>query len=235
MAKWMALCRAAIVGGMFALWGLPVSAQQPMYEIHNAGDQQVTFFTMDPARGTWKTQYLQPNERKNLVWHSGAYQGKIRIGTEGRGHVQYDVQAGHKYAIVWSERKGVWDIASRGTMVQQGVSMNTPPASNHGGQRAVGYAATQQQLASWSLHNRSNERIEFQTLDPARGTWKNQVSFPHQTSPYTMTPGVTSGKIRIATTNRGYVEYDVHAGGNYSIVWNRQSEMWDVRTRRREG
>lgn len=76
------------------------------------------------------------------------------------------------------------------------------------------------------------EGIEFQTLDPARGTWGNQVSHPHQSSPYTMSPGVTSGKIRIATTNRGYVEYDVQARGAYSIVWNRQSGMWDVRTRR---
>jgi hypothetical protein len=44
-----------------------------------------------------------------------------------------------------------------------------------------------------------------------------------------------SGKIRIATTDRGYVEYDVQAGGNYSVIWNRQSGMWDVRTRRSDG
>lgn len=233
MPKWIAVCRAAIIGCAFALLGLPALAQQPMYEIHNASNQPVSFFTMDPARGTWKTQHLQPNERKNLAWHSGAHQGKIRIGTEGRGHVQYDVQAGHRYAIVWSDHKGVWDLASRGYMAQkQGAPMNTPPMASHGGmQRASGHGAPQQ-LASWTLHNRSNERIEFQTLDPARGTWKNQVSYPHQSSPYTMSPGVTSGKIRIATANRGYVEYDVQAGGAYSIVWNRQSAMWDVRTRR---
>jgi len=232
MSRWIAACRAAIVGCVFALCGLPVAAQQPMYEIQNASDQPVTFFTMDPARGTWKTQQLQPHERKNLAWYSGAEQGKIRIGTDGRGHVQYDVQAGHKYAIVWNDRKGVWDLTGRGHMAQQGAPMNTPPTANRGGQDAVGYAAPQPQLASWSLHNRSNERIEFQTLDPARGTWKNQVSYPQQTTPYTMRPGVTSGKIRIATANRGYVEYDVQAGASYSIVWNQQSAMWDVRTRR---
>jgi hypothetical protein len=117
-----------------------------------------------------------------------------------------------------------------------------PPAGYRGGsQQAVGYAngngyhAPKQELASWSLHNRSNERIQFQTFDPARGTWKNQVSYPHQTTPYTMSPGVMSGKIRIATTDRGYVEYDVQAGGNYSVIWNRQSGMWDVRTRRSDG
>ena len=103
------------------------------------------------------------------------------------------------------------------------------PAGYRGGpQQAVGYAngngyQPQQQLASWSLHNRSNERIQFQTFDPARGTWKNQVSFPHQTTPYTMSPGVMAGKIRIATTNRGYVEYDVEAGGSYSDPANGDS------------
>lgn len=236
MSKWIAVCRAAIIGCALALASLSAMGQQPMYEIHNASDRSVTFFTMDPARGTWKAQQLLPRERKNLTWHSGASQGKIRIDTNGRGHVQYDVQAGHRYAVVWNDRKGVWDLASRGYMGQQGASMNTPPVSNHGGQRAAGYGAPpQRQLASWTLHNRSNQRIEFQTLDPARGTWKSQVSYPNQSTPYTMSPGVTSGKIRIATAERGYVEYDVQAGGAYSIVWNRQGQMWDVRTRRHDG
>lgn len=239
MTKWIAACRTALAGCAFMLMLGSVghaTAQQPMYEIQNASNQQVTFFTMDPARGTWKEQHLQPNERKTLTWQSGATEGKIRVGTEGRGHVQYDVRAGHRYAIQWSDQKGVWDVAGRGFLAQQAAPANTPPMAHQNGmQRAVGYGggqSPQQQLASWSLHNRSNERIEFQTFDPARGTWKNQVSFPHQTTPYTLSPGVTMGKIRIATTNRGYVEYDVQAGGAYNIIWNRNSDMWDVRTRR---
>ena len=244
---WMAALRRMLLPCMLFLAALPALAQQPRYEIHNESDQVVTFFTMDPARGTWKTQNLQPYEKKSLAWYSGANQGKIRIGTEGRGHVQYDVESGHKYAIVWSNRKGVWDVRSRGYLGESGGGYAQapahvpPPAGYRGGpQQAVGYAngngyQPQQQLASWSLHNRSNERIQFQTFDPARGTWKNQVSFPHQTTPYTMSPGVMAGKIRIATTNRGYVEYDVEAGGSYSVVWNRQSGMWDVRTRRSDG
>lgn len=248
MSNWMAAARLLLVAFALLAAGVPALAQQPRYEIHNESDQVVTFFTMDPARGTWKTQQLQPYETKNLVWYSGANQGKIRIGTEGRGHVQYDVQSGQKYAIVWSDRKGVWDVRSRGHLgdsgggYAQGPGHAPPPAGYRGGpQHAVGYAngngyqPSQPQLASWSLHNRSNERIQFQTFDPARGTWKNQVSYPHQTTPYTMSPGVMSGKIRIATTDRGYVEYDVQAGGSYSIIWNRHSGMWDVRTSRRDG
>lgn len=245
-STWMVASRRLFWACVLLLAGLPALAQQPRYEIHNESDQVVTFFTMDPARGTWKTQNLQPYETKSLVWYSGANQGKIRIGTEGRGHVQYDVQSGQKYAIVWSNRKGVWDVRSRGYFGEGGHAQSPahvpPPAGYRGGsQQAVGYAngngyhAPKQELASWSLHNRSNERIQFQTFDPARGTWKNQVSYPHQTTPYTMSPGVMSGKIRIATTDRGYVEYDVHAGGNYSVIWNRQSGMWDVRTRRSDG
>ena len=53
------------------------------------------------------------NERKTLTWQSGATEGRIRVGTEGRGHVQYDVRAGHRYAIQWSNQKGVWDVACR--------------------------------------------------------------------------------------------------------------------------
>lgn len=245
-STWMVASRRLFLACLLLLAGLPALAQQPRYEIHNESDQVVTFFTMDPARGTWKTQYLQPYETKRLAWYSGANQGKIRIGTEGRGHVQYDVQSGQKYAIVWSNRKGVWDVRSRGYLGDGGYAQAPahvpPPVGYRGGsQQAVGYAngngyhAPRQQLTSWSLHNRSNERIQFQTFDPARGTWKNQVSYPHQTTPYTMSPGVMSGKIRIATTNRGYVEYDVRAGGSYSVIWNRQSGMWDVRTRRSDG
>ena len=235
MFDWIAACRPALAAWALITASLPALAQQPMYEIHNASDQPVAFATMDPARGTWRSQQLQPNERRNLKSASGATEGRIRIGTEGRGYVLYEVRAGQKYAVVWSDRKGVWDLSSRGPMAQPGVTLNTPPSSHRGGmQQAVGYGSPQhpQPPASWTLHNRSNERIEFQTFDPARGTWKNQVSYPNQTTPYRLSPGVGSGKIRVGTANRGYVEYDVEAGGSYSIVWNRHSGAWDVRTHR---
>jgi hypothetical protein len=234
VSTWTKRCRGLLAALMLVCAGA-VSAPPPMYEIHNASDRVVSFYTMDPARGTWKLQQLRPSERRELAWHSGATAGRLRIGTEGRGHVQYDVYAGQRYAIVWNARKGVWDLSGRGHLARQGPPDAAPAAHSDGMRRPAGCGGGQPRQASWILHNRSNERIEFETLDPARGTWRSQVSYPHQSTPYTMSPGAGSGKIRIATTDRGYVEYDVHAGGAYSILWNRHTAMWELRNGRQGG
>jgi hypothetical protein len=251
MSNWT-MCRSTILRAMawmlLCLPALAAAQGAPQYELHNTSNETLTFSTMDPARGSWKEQTIHPNERKSYVWRSGAHQGKIRIATEGRGHVEYDVRAGHRYAVVWDERKGVWDFRSRGTMADAGGNGAQPPAGRgHAqpqqawgqpqGYGQVQHASTgaQPQQASWSLYNRSNERLEFQTLDPARGTWRNQVTHPHQQASFTFSPGMTAGKIRVATTDRGYVEYDVYAGGNYNLIWDRNKGMWDLRTVRNGG
>jgi len=46
----------------------------------------------------------------------------------------------------------------------------------------------------------------------------------------TFTSGTRTGKIRVATKGRGYVEYDVHAGWKYNLLWDATKGVWDFRT-----
>lgn len=239
MSNWTSCCRLMLRSAAWLAMCLSFTAAaqtQPRYELHNTSSTKLTFATMDPARGTWKSQDILPNATKSFVWVSGAHQGRIRIGTEGRGYVEYLVEAGHRYAVVWDERKGTWDFRSRGmiTAAATGNATTTSQAVNANARPPQGnppHART----AAWTLNNPSNERLAFQTLDPSRGTWRDQVIYPHQPASYTMAPGVTSGRIRIATQNRGYVLYDVHAGGNYALHWNRDKGVWDLRSARAGG
>jgi hypothetical protein len=80
------------------------------YELHNATNQALTFDTFDPGRGNWRPHTIQPNENRRMAWHSGSNVGRIRIATTGRGFVEYDVRAGWRYSVVWSNRKGMWDV-----------------------------------------------------------------------------------------------------------------------------
>ncbi|TAN46842.1 MAG: hypothetical protein EPN21_19350 [Methylococcaceae bacterium] len=86
------------------------------------------------------------------------------------------------------------------------------------------------QYPTYTLFNDTNEALNFETLDPGRGTWKSQTTNPHEKKSFSMTSGIPSGKIRIATTSRGYVEYDVYAGGSYRLIWDAQKGMWDFRS-----
>lgn len=88
----------------------------------------------------------------------------------------------------------------------------------------------QAQYPTYTLFNDTNEVLNFETLDPGRGTWKNQSANPHERKTFSMTSGITSGKIRIATVSRGYVEYDVYSGGSYKLIWDTQKGMWDFRS-----
>lgn len=83
------------------------------YEIHNTSNRKISFDTYVESRGTWKTQSLYPNASESLTFSDGEQSGKIRITTEQRGYVVYDVRAGWKYNIVWDDSKGVWDVRTR--------------------------------------------------------------------------------------------------------------------------
>lgn len=85
-------------------------SQQGSYQLYNASDTELAFETFDPARGTWKAQTVYPNENKTFTMSSTNVVGKIRIATEGRGAVEYDVRNGWKYKLIWSRHKGVWDF-----------------------------------------------------------------------------------------------------------------------------
>lgn len=237
------LLRVTLLLG-FILPGSAGADPQARYEVVNQADIALQFATMDPARGTWKNQVIEPGQRRSFIWASGADQGRVRIGTEGRGYVEYDVHTNKRYSIVWDGRKGMWDFRTTGTLGGR------PQHAGAGGYQAQGawnsgngapgqYAPTQvgtgQPRPSWTLFNRSNERLEFQTLDYTRGTWRDQVTHPHQQTSYSFGPGQSAGKVRIATTNRGYVEYDVHAGQSYTIIWDKRKGMWDFRRARNDG
>ena len=139
--------------------------------------------------------------------------GKVRIATENRGFVQYDVYEGKRYSFVWDKNKGVWDMRTTGTL----AAANAPAPA----------AATK---ATWSLQNQTNEKLVFQSREPNDANWREQSAFPHENKSFYFSPGVTQGKIRIATQNRGYVEYDIRAGWRYSIVWDKNKSVWDFRT-----
>jgi hypothetical protein len=80
---------------------------------------------------------------------------------------------------------------------------------------------------SWGLTNISNQTLKFETFEPARGTWKAQTIYPHQPANYSMAGN--SGKFRIATENRGHVEYQVKAGGHYTLGWDTAKGVWDLK------
>lgn len=80
------------------------------YQLVNASNEELAFETFDPARGSWKKQSVYPNETKTFTMSSVNTVGKIRISTDGRGYVEYDVRNGWKYKLIWSNHKGVWDF-----------------------------------------------------------------------------------------------------------------------------
>lgn len=85
------------------------------------------------------------------------------------------------------------------------------------------------QTPTYKVFNDTNVVLNFQTLDPARGTWKDQSLDPHQQKTFNMMSGNPIGKIRIATPKNGYNEYKIGAGGVYRLTWSQQKQMWDIR------
>jgi hypothetical protein len=86
------------------------------------------------------------------------------------------------------------------------------------------------QAPAYNLYNKSDNVLNFQTLDPGRGTWKDQQIAPREQKTYTILSGARSAKIRIGTPNQGYKEYVLAAGGLYHLSWSHRQQMWDVRT-----
>jgi len=203
---------AAALLALAALFSTAALAQPSnAWVLHNASNQTLNFDTLDPARGTWRAQQVYPNQDKSFTLSPGVATAKFRISTSGRGYVEYDVVAGNRYRIVWDGKKGVWDLR-RDT---PGNAANMPAGPVAG---------------AYELRNTSNQTINFDTLDPARGTWRPQTIYPNTNKRMTWAAGSQAGKIRIATSNRGYVEYDLRAGHSYEIVWNPSKGVWDVRT-----
>ena len=193
----------------------PLSAQaQSSWTLTNISNQTLNFDTLDPARGTWKTQTIYPHQPVNYTI-SGS-EGKFRIATQNRGYVEYRVRSGGNYSLGWNGDKDVWDLK-----VVKGA------ASNASGQSTA--------LASFELLNSSNEKLIFQTLDPARGTWKDQEIYPNERKRYTFSGGVLRGKIQISTPGRGRVEYDTKNGWVYKVLWDSNKGVWDFQTLKRGG
>jgi hypothetical protein len=88
----------------------PPPIVKPSWGIRNGSNQNLTFDTFDPSRGSWKEQQIYPNEVKTYTFNPGISEGKFRIRTDGRGYVEYAVRAGWKYNIVWDDNKGTWDL-----------------------------------------------------------------------------------------------------------------------------
>ena len=193
----------------FALACAPLAALAQSWSVTNTSNQTLKFETFEPARGTWKAQTIYPNQP--VSYTMAASTGKFRIATQNRGFVEYQVKAGGRYTLGWDQNKGVWDLK----LASRAPAANVAPATA---------------AAAYELKNSSNQTLNFETLDPARGTWKKQTAYPNENKSMTFSPGVRSGKIRIATQGRGYVEYDVHAGWKYNLVWDQGKGVWDFRT-----
>ena len=204
----MLVCLAFILSPLSAL-------AQASWGLTNISNQTLKFETFDPARGSWKEQTIYPNQPVNYTMSGG--EGKFRIATQNRGFVEYRVLAGRRYTLGWDTGKGVWDLK-----FAQGSSAGPATA-----------APVVKAAAPYKLHNQSNQTLSFETLDPARGTWKSQSAYPNETKALTFAPGVKDGKIRVATPGRGYVEYDVHSGWKYTLLWNAAKGVWDLQTAER--
>jgi len=198
---------------LFALLIATSSLGWARYEIRNTSNTTLKFETMDAARGTWKSWSIYPNQTQEFHWESGTKSGKVRIATENRGYVEYSVYDGNRYSFVWDKNKNVWDMRTIGKLAN---APKPAPAAAKG--------------PTWSLENRSNETLKFQTREPADNTWRDQSAFPNENKSFYFSPGVSQGRIRIATQNRGYVEYDIRAGWRYSIIWDKSKAVWDFRT-----
>ena len=84
------------------------------------------------------------------------------------------------------------------------------------------------ELPAYSIYNDTATTLYFDTMDPARGSWRNQSVNPHQNKKFTINSGLTSAKIRIGTPARGYNEYTLGTGGVYRLTWSDAKQMWDV-------
>ena len=192
---------------------------QSTWVLSNISNQTLRFETLHPASQAWQPQSIQPGRHVNYTFSSGYTEGKFRISTPNRGYVEYKVRGGYQYTLGWDNNKGLWDLKFAP------MAQNAPPPGVMSQNANPGAPA-----ASYRLRNHTGQTLNFETFDPGRGTWRPQTAMPNQSTTYAFTPGVTRGKIRIGTQGRGYKEYDVLAGGHYSLTWNQAQAMWDFRS-----
>ncbi|MES2946839.1 MAG: hypothetical protein V4772_28570 [Pseudomonadota bacterium] len=192
-----------------------VHAQTAMgWTVRNISNQTLDFETFSHDRGTWKKQQIFPNQ--SVKYSMTSPTGKFRITTENRGFVEYQVKDGGSYSLGWDKAKGVWDMKT-----VAGATGNSAPVN-----KAANLAA----LSAFEVHNKSNNLISFETLDPTRNTWVKQTINANEKKSLTLSPGVAMGKIRVSTENRGFVQYDVRPSWKYSLVWDAAKGVWDFRT-----
>ena len=184
------------------------------WNVTNTSNQTLKFETFEPVRGTWKGQTIYPNQPMDFTMTGN--DGKFRIATQNRGFVEYKVVAGGRYTLGWDQAKGVWDLK---------FAKGPGPAN----------PAPTSAALTYELKNSSNQTLNFETLDPSRGTWKKQTAYPNESKSFSFAAGVRDGKIRIVTQGRGFVEYDVHAGWKYNLIWDQGKGVWDFRTLKRAG
>lgn len=80
------------------------------FELYNASNQMLNYETFDPSRGHWRPRTLGPGQVEYIAFRGGYNEGKIRVGTQGRGFVEYTVQEGRRYELVWDNNKRAWDV-----------------------------------------------------------------------------------------------------------------------------
>jgi len=202
---------------LLALLFTPLMAwAQSTWELANISNQTLRFETLHPASQAWQPQVIEPGRRLNYTFTSGYTEGKFRIFTPNRGYVEYKVHGGRQYTLGWNNGRGLWDLKVLP------LAQNAPPPG-----ALAQNTVPNERAPRYRLRNHTGQTLNFDTFDPARGTWKPQTALPNQTSSYTFSPGVTRGKIRISTQGRGTKEYEVFAGGHYSLTWNQAQGMWD--------
>lgn len=196
-----------------SLFSFSAHAQTGMgWTVRNISNQTLDFETFSSDRGNWKKQQIFPNQ--SVKYSMTSPTGKFRISTENRGFVEYQVKDGGSYTVGWDKAKGVWDMK-----MAAGAAGNSAPVN-----KALALPS------AFEVHNKSNNLISFETLDPTRNTWVKQTINANEKKSLTLSPGVAMGKIRVSTENRGFVQYDVRPSWKYSLVWDAAKGVWDFRT-----
>jgi hypothetical protein len=88
----------------------PAGSRFDTFQIYNASNQVLNFETFDPSRGHWRPRTLGPGQVDHIAFRGGYSEGRIRVATQGRGYVEYTVQEGRRYELIWDQYKRAWDV-----------------------------------------------------------------------------------------------------------------------------
>lgn len=166
------------------------------------------------------------------MWDMKFAPGYSANASPNRGNERYRGDDGDRDGGRQNERDNRRDHA-RGDWQDGDAGNGHGHERRRGDQRDAPYVPPAPQYTTYKLQNTSNDTVNFETLDFARGTWKKQTLYPNQSLDFTMSPGTTVGKIRIGTDGRGFVEYDMRLGWSYKILFDSRKGVWDVQTVRR--